>query len=156
VELRVVLHRQTVDRLPSLARYIARNLPFVEHVALMGLEMMGYVRMNLDALWIDPVDYQSSLVEAVRTLDQHGMNISIYNHQLCTLDETLWPYAAKSISDWKNEYMDVCEKCAVRDDCGGFFSSAKIRRSADIRPFTKRPAGVPLSGFSGSNLASNE
>lgn len=142
VELRVVLHRQTVDRLPSLARYITRNLPFVEHVALMGLEMMGYVRMNMDALWIDPVDYQPSLVEAVRTLTQHGMYPSIYNHQLCTLDEELWPYARKSISDWKNEYLDVCDGCSVRGECGGFFSSAKIRHSAHIRPFVDRPLGT--------------
>jgi His-Xaa-Ser system radical SAM maturase HxsC len=48
VEIRVVLHRETVDRLPQLTRFIARNLPFAAHVALMGLEMMGFVRMNLD------------------------------------------------------------------------------------------------------------
>lgn len=134
VELRVVLHRQTVDRLPGLARFIARNLPFVEHVALMGLEMMGYVRMNMDALWIDPVEYQTALIDAVRTLAQHQMTVSIYNHQLCTIDEELWPYARRSISDWKNEYLDVCDACAVRSECGGFFSSAKIRHSAHIRP----------------------
>lgn len=134
VELRVVLHRETVGRLPSLARYIARNLPFVEHVALMGLEMMGYVRINLEALWIDPVEYQSSLVTAVRTLGQYGMNASIYNHQLCTLDRELWPYARKSISDWKNEYLEVCDTCCVRNECGGFFSSAKLRHSDYIHP----------------------
>ncbi len=134
VELRVVLHRQTISRLPGLARFIVRNLPFVEHVALMGLEMMGYVKMNLDALWIDPADYRSPLVESVRTLKQHRMAVSIYNHQLCTIDEELWPDARRSISDWKNEYLDICETCAVRKDCGGFFSSAKIRHSAHIRP----------------------
>lgn len=138
VELRVVLHRQTIDRLPSLARFIARNLPFVEHVALMGLEMMGYVRMNMDALWIDPVDYQPLLSEAVRTLAQHRMTVSIYNHQLCTLNEDLWLYARKSISDWKNEYLDICESCSVRGECGGFFSSSKIRHSAHIQPILDR------------------
>ncbi|MDB5334943.1 MAG: moaA 3 [Planctomycetaceae bacterium] len=139
VELRVVLHRATVDRLPSLARFIARNLPFVEHIALMGLEMMGYVRINLESLWIDPFDYQPSLLAAVRTLTQHRMNVSIYNHQLCTLDEELWPYARKSISDWKNEYLEVCDHCAIRDACGGFFSSAKLRHSAHIHPVSASP-----------------
>jgi His-Xaa-Ser system radical SAM maturase HxsC len=134
VELRVVLHRQTASRLPSLARFIVRNLPFVEHVALMGLEVMGYVRMNLEALWIDPVDYGPQLVESVRVLTQQRMTVSIYNHQLCTIDEKLWPYARKSISDWKNEYLDVCGSCSALDECGGFFSSATIRRSSHIRP----------------------
>ena len=110
VEIRVVLHRQTFDRLPQLAQFLARNLPFVEHVALMGLEMMGYVRMNLDALWIDPAEYQCQLAEAVHILDQHHLNVSIYNHQLCVLDRALWPFARKSISDWKNEYLNECRE----------------------------------------------
>ncbi|MDB5334909.1 MAG: moaA 3 [Planctomycetaceae bacterium] len=134
VELRVVLHNATVDRLPSLARFVARNLPFVEHIALMGLEMMGYAKINLDALWIDPVDYRPNLISAVRILAQHGLNVSIYNHQLCTLDRELWPYARKSISDWKNEYLEVCATCSVQNECGGFFSSAKLRHSAHIHP----------------------
>jgi His-Xaa-Ser system radical SAM maturase HxsC len=54
VEIRVVLHRHTVDRLPQLATYVARNLLFVDHVALMGLELMGFARANLDDLWVDP------------------------------------------------------------------------------------------------------
>jgi His-Xaa-Ser system radical SAM maturase HxsC len=134
VELRVVLHRLTVDRLPGLARFIARNLAFVEHVALMGLEMMGYVRMNLPSLWIDPVDYQPQLVAAVRELDAAGLRTSIYNHQLCVLDRSLWDHARKSISDWKNEYLLVCDGCAARDACGGFFASSKLRFSDHIRP----------------------
>src|SRR5208337_865904 len=35
VEIRVVLHKQTFARLPQLAEFIARNLLFVDHVALM-------------------------------------------------------------------------------------------------------------------------
>src|SRR6185436_8961545 len=81
IEIRVVLHRHTIGRLPQLAQFIARNLPFVDHVALMGLELMGYTRMNLDALWVDPVDYQEALRSAVSTLDANRINVSIYNHQ---------------------------------------------------------------------------
>ena len=32
----------------------------------------------------------------------------IYNHQLCLIDRGLWPFAVKSISDWKNEYHPEC------------------------------------------------
>jgi len=105
VEIGVVLHTQTVDRLPQLARFIARNLPNVDHVALMGLENMGYVKMNLQALWIDPVDYQRPLRAAVESLAGAGLSVSIYNHPLCVLDRTLWSCAKRSISDWKNEYV---------------------------------------------------
>jgi His-Xaa-Ser system radical SAM maturase HxsC len=134
VEIRVVIHKQTYERLPQLAEFIIRNLTFVDHVALMGLEITGFTRANLALLWIDPVDYQPELLKAGTLLSDHRMNVSIYNHQLCVLDRQLWPLARKSISDWKNEYMPECEGCTKREECGGFFSSAKLRYSDHIRP----------------------
>ncbi|WP_206108260.1 His-Xaa-Ser system radical SAM maturase HxsC [Paludisphaera soli] len=151
VEIRVVLHRQTVERLPQLARFIARNLPFADHVALMGLEMMGFVRMNLEPLWIDPADYRPQLTGAVEHLHRRGMNVSIYNHQLCVLDRGLWPFARKSISDWKNEYVDECVACAARDHCGGFFASSSLRRSSRIRPLT--PDMIPPESATSPTLS---
>jgi hypothetical protein len=42
----------------------------------------------------------------------------------------------KSISDWKNEYIEECGSCARRSECGGFFSSSVLyRRSKHIAPF---------------------
>jgi len=135
VEIRVVIHKQTYERLPQLAEFIARNLTFVDHVALMGLEIIGFTRANLPDLWIDPWDYKDELYRAVTLLADHRMNVSIYNHQLCVIDHRLWPFAKKSISDWKNEYMPECTGCAVKDECGGFFSSARHRYSDHISPF---------------------
>jgi His-Xaa-Ser system radical SAM maturase HxsC len=137
VEVRVVVHRQTYRRLPRLAEFLARNLIFVDHVALMGLEITGFTRANLDALWIDPTEYRNELREAVEILDSYGMHVSIYNHQLCLLDRQLWPFTVKSISDWKNEYFEECGKCAVRRECGGFFASAKFKKSDNIKAITE-------------------
>jgi His-Xaa-Ser system radical SAM maturase HxsC len=136
VEIRVVVHRQTYSRLPQLAEFLARNLTFVDHIALMGLEITGFTRANLDSLWIDPLDYQQELYRAVSFLADSRMHVSIYNHQLCVLDKRLWPFARKSISDWKNEYMPECEGCREKENCGGFFASAKIRYSDHIQPLS--------------------
>lgn len=133
VEIRVVLHKQTYERLPELARFLTRNLTFVDQIVFMGLEMTGFTKANLDDLWIDPLDYQPQLVEAVRHVAASRIHVSVYNHQLCITDRSLWPYARQSISDWKNEYMPECEGCAVRNQCAGFFSSAKLRYSAHIK-----------------------
>jgi His-Xaa-Ser system radical SAM maturase HxsC len=133
VEIRIVVHQQTYRRLPELGHFITRNLQFVDHVALMGLELMGFARSNLDELWIDPVDYQPELCEATRTLSRAGIRTSIYNHQLCLLDPTIRKFSVKSISDWKNEYMPECAGCELMSQCGGFFSSAVLRRSPHIR-----------------------
>ena len=102
----------------------------------MGMEMVGFVHKNMDVLWIDPHDYQKELTEATRVLFLSGMNVKIYNHQLCVLDRQLWPFACKSISDWKNIYLEECNGCIVRDQCGGFFQSAAKKHSAYIRPLS--------------------
>lgn len=135
VEIRVVLHAITVPRLPQLAEYIYRNLTFAEHIALMGLENIGYAPRNMNTLWIDPHDYQDQLEEAVEFLSIRGMNVSIYNHQLCVLRKSLWKFARKSISDWKNIYLDECSSCKVKDECGGFFKWATKLHSSHIRAF---------------------
>jgi His-Xaa-Ser system radical SAM maturase HxsC len=135
VEIRVVVHRQTYNRLPQLAEFIARNLTFVDHVTFMGLEITGFTRANLPELWIDPIDYRAELYGAVSCLADSRIHVSVYNHQLCLLDRRLWPFARKSISDWKNEYMPECSGCTEKGNCGGFFSSARLRYSEHIRPF---------------------
>ncbi|MCW5624599.1 MAG: His-Xaa-Ser system radical SAM maturase HxsC, partial [Burkholderiales bacterium] len=136
VEVRVVLHAQTTPRLVETAHFIARNLLFVDHVALMGLEMTGFTLANLDTLWIDPYDYQRKLGEAVDILQSAGMLVSIYNLPLCVIPTSASSAYRKSISDWKNEYVAACEPCARKSDCGGFFSSAvKTRLSSHILPF---------------------
>jgi His-Xaa-Ser system radical SAM maturase HxsC len=134
VELRFVVHAETFRRMPEFARFVARNLVFCDHVALMGLELMGFAKANLESLWIDPLDYQEELATSVRTLDAARMRVSIYNHQLCLLPPGLYRFARKSISDWKNRYFDVCDECRRKGDCGGFFASSVVRRSRGIHP----------------------
>lgn len=138
VEIRVVIHKQTYSRLPQLAEFIGRNLQFVDHVALMGLEITGFTRANLSELWIDPPEYSDQLSRAVKTLKRFGIRTSIYNHQLCLLPESLWRYSVKSISDWKNKYYEACSDCEMKNDCGGFFSSSDIKRSQNIKAIKTR------------------
>jgi His-Xaa-Ser system radical SAM maturase HxsC len=141
IEIRVVLHALSTPRLPQLAAFIARNFPFACHVALMGLEMFGLVHQHLDELWIDPADYQRELRTATEILSDAGMNVSIYNHQLCVLDPRLWPFARKSISDWKNVYLPECNGCGAIERCGGFFQSGTKIRSAHIHPLAVDETG---------------
>lgn len=134
VELRIVITKVNVDRLPELADFICRNLLFVDHVALMGMEITGFTRANLEALWIDPFDYRNILSNAISIFRRNGVHVSVYNHPLCLINDDVWPLARKSISDWKNEYMPECEGCSLKNtSCGGFFASAKHRYSSHVQ-----------------------
>jgi len=121
VEIRAVLQAHTIKRLSKLAEFVQRNLTFAEHVAFMGLEHTGFAVGNLPELWSDPADYQRELQQAATLLANAGMSVSIYNLQLCVLDRSLWPFARRSISDWKNVYDSACSNCAVVSNCCGFF-----------------------------------
>jgi His-Xaa-Ser system radical SAM maturase HxsC len=136
IEIRTVVTVLNYRRLPKLAEFIYRNLPFVIHIAFMGMETRELAKKNLDQVWIDPYEYQSYLNEAIEFLSLRQMNTSIYNHQLCVLPKTLWPYSRKSISTWKNIYLPECEQCQKRDFCGGFFESSMEIHSKYIQPLT--------------------
>jgi His-Xaa-Ser system radical SAM maturase HxsC len=135
VEIRVVIHKENYQRLPRLAEFIVRNLLFIDHVALMGLEFAGFAKSNLQALWIDPYDYQDHMQTAVEIMANAGMNVSIYNTPLCLIPESIRSYTSQSISDWKNDYLDECSSCSAKAQCGGFFSWNLNKVSNHIQAF---------------------
>jgi His-Xaa-Ser system radical SAM maturase HxsC len=134
VEIRVVLHAITAPRIVETCRWLARNLPFVDHVALMGLENTGFAIANHETLWMDPLDYRDRLTEAVDILAAGGLNVSIYNLTRCVLSSSVWRYAAQSISDWKNDYLPACEECIEKPRCSGFFTTGRPHYSRGIQP----------------------
>ena len=79
IELRAVITKMNYRRLPKLPDFIYRNLPFVEFISLMGLEYTGYTIKNREAVWIDPMDYQAELTQAVLELRDWRMDVSIFN-----------------------------------------------------------------------------
>lgn len=122
IEIRVVLLRPVVQELKLLAEYMYRNLPFVEHIALMGVEPIGFARAHHEDVWMDPEDMGPILLECVEYLTHRGLNVSLYNLPLCALPRPLWPYAKRSISDWKQQYLPACQACSVREKCAGVFA----------------------------------
>jgi His-Xaa-Ser system radical SAM maturase HxsC len=133
VEIRVVLHALTAPTISETCRWIARNLPFVNHVALMGLENTGFAIANDAFLWIDPMDYRDGLADGVDQLVAASVDVSVYNLPRCVLERSVWPYAVQSISDWKNGYVEECSRCIENDRCSGLFTSGRPRLSRGIK-----------------------
>src|SRR5262249_9849571 len=123
----------TAPRIVATCQWLARNLPFVDHVALMGLENTGFAIANHALLWIDPMDYQEWLAEAVHILVASKVPVSVYNLQRCVLARSVWPYAAQSISDWKNAYLLECNRCNEKSRCSGFFTTGRPSYSRGIQ-----------------------
>lgn len=133
IELRIVINKINYKRLPKMASFIYRNLPFVKYISFMGMEYTGYAIKNRNLIWVDPVEYQNELEEVVIDLSTWGMNVSVFNLPHCLLKETLYEYARKSISDWKVTFLESCNECLLKSDCCGLFSTSK-KQSEHIVP----------------------
>ena len=142
IEIRIVLHKLTTPRLLNWAEFVYRNVPFAAHISLMGMEPTGHARYHHDKVWLDPVEYQGVLADAVEFLDVRGMTVSIYNLPYCVLPRSLWPYARQSISDWKNIFLPACADCAHRTGCAGFFASVGQEHTASVRAFSHAAAAL--------------
>jgi His-Xaa-Ser system radical SAM maturase HxsC len=147
VEIRVVLHALTAPIIEDTGRWIARNLSFVDHVALMGLENTGFAIANDAMLWMDPMDYRDGLARAVDHLSAAGVNVSIYNLPKCVLPRSVWPQAVQSISDWKNDFVEECTRCDEKNGCSGFFTTGRPRFSRGIHAIMSQPPAVSRIGL---------
>jgi len=125
IELRIVINRLNYMRLPQMAEFIHKNLPFVGWTAFMAMEHIGHAVSNERNVWIEPIDYADKLTEAVLILAQWRKEVAVYNVPLCLIPESIHPYAQKSISDWKNKYLPICDECALKSKCCGLFATSK-------------------------------
>ena len=133
IELRFVIMKQNFERLPYYAEFLYRNLPFVSHVAFMGLEYTGDAAKNLDIIRIDPTEYTNLLREAIIHLHRRQMNVSIFNVPKCLLPRDIWCFAKDSISSWKKSFLEECFSCQEKEQCCGIFATS-IVLSKNIKP----------------------
>lgn len=123
IEIRIVVSKLTYERLPRLIEFVGRNVPFVTRIAVMGIEPMGYCRERWTEFWIDPADCASQLLGAAHKASNFGLNMLLYNFQLCCLPPEIRHLACSSISEWKRTYVERCLSCPMKAECGGFFAS---------------------------------
>ncbi len=124
IELRVVINKLNYERLPQMATFIAKNLYFVGWTAFMGMEYVGYAIIHSNSIWVEPKDYITQLTEAVSELSSWNLYVDIYNIPLCLLPKRMHNFAKKSISDWKNKYLPICDNCSIKNLCCGLFSTS--------------------------------
>ena len=126
IELRIILLRQNINRLPQMAQFIIKNLPFVSQVSFMGLEIIGNAEKHYDKLNIEPNEYYHLLHKAILALEACKIPSRLFNIPLCLIPQALWKYSCKSISNWKKTNVTKCKECVQIKNCCGIFSTSKI------------------------------
>jgi len=125
IELRIVINKLNYMRLPQMAEFIQKYLPFVGWTAFMAMEHIGHAVTNERNIWIEPIEYANKLGEAVQILAQWRKEVAVYNVPLCLIPESIHTFAQKSISDWKNKYLPICDKCSLKSKCCGLFTTSQ-------------------------------
>lgn len=124
IEIRIVITKINYTELLELSHFIYWNLPFVNHIAFIGMETHGNAMKNFNEVWIEPQKYMDNLSKAIEYLDERSMNVSIFNLPFCILPAKLYKFARDSISSWKKYYLPECENCKMKETCSGFFSTS--------------------------------
>ena len=124
-EIRIVLTKQNILNMDKIAHYIIKYFRGIACVNFMGLELMGNAAKNKEKVWL-PFDeaFQKSK-KAIRLLIANGIDAQLYNFPLCSVDPAYWEICAKSISDYKVDFSEECQRCDVKEICGGVFDSTK-------------------------------
>jgi His-Xaa-Ser system radical SAM maturase HxsC len=142
IQLRTVLIRPVIDGLVEWARFVGRNLPFVQAVALMATEPIGFALATKDLSVVDVLECGSELADTVAELELFGLHPVLMNMPLCKVPEKLRVHAAVSISDWKNDFEAECDDCELKSRCSGFFvwDNTTVYR-AGLRPIVRHEMG---------------
>ena len=132
IELRTVVTQLNFFDLPHLAKFIAFNLGFINHWSIMAMENIGFAKANINNLFVDYSSFFNPIGKAIDIATAANLAVRLFNFPLCSVPENYRKLCNKSISDWKNKYLDVCDACDEVQNCCGFFEwyDDKVRLEA--------------------------
>ena len=133
-ELRIVVNQWNCNELTRMAEMIERELPRVERVCIMAMEMTGAAFVNKRKIWIPYRQAFECLKPAADKLIEAGIDVRLYNFPLCTVAPSYWTVCHKSISPEKIKYSDCCTACSVKDACGGVFAGTFLMVRNELMP----------------------
>lgn len=135
VELRIVASALNARYMPELAEFIGRRYPNVNHVSIMGLEMMGNAMLRRREVWLPFAALWPQVSRSVDILIRSGVSVQLFNFPLCTVEERYHALYRRSISLEKVRYLPACERCGRKNQCGGFFQTTIVMPDLAVQPY---------------------
>ncbi len=134
VEIRIVVNAINAQYINDIAMMISHDFSTVSSVKIMAMEMLGNAAKNLDEVWLPYDSFFEAVKQAVDTLVKGKIDVAIYNMPLCLVKPEYWHICKQSISDYKIRFFEKCEKCSVRDACGGVFAGTYRMLEDSVKP----------------------
>ena len=134
VEIRIVVLKKNYKELENIANFIVKEIPNVDRVHIMALEMLGNAFKNKEEVWVDFDKIKKHVYKACMILIKAGIVTKLYNFPLCKVDNRILSIADRSITDYKIRYKEECERCSAKNMCGGFFNSTINMKDINVEP----------------------
>ena len=134
VEIRMVVSKLNYQNITRICELIVDQFPDVYRVKVMGLEMLGNAAVNQKDVWIPYNEAFEASKEGIDLLIRNSIQVGLYNFPLCAVEADYHSIAAKSITGYKVRYADECEKCFIKDACGGIFAGTIRLAKYDVKP----------------------
>ena len=121
LEIRTVVMKNNVNDLENIAVNIYKNYNWLEIWAIMQLEKYGFAKINWENIFFDSSESFEAIQKALIATKIYNINTKLYNFPYCTVPEFFKNITVKSISDWKQKFIDECKGCNKKNNCCGFF-----------------------------------
>ncbi|WP_302610399.1 His-Xaa-Ser system radical SAM maturase HxsC [uncultured Mitsuokella sp.] len=142
VEIRVVITKLNYLHLGQIADRIIESYPTARTVNFIGLETRGNCAKNFSQVYLGHRKAFMAMKSAVNKLIAAGINVSLYNFPLCSVDAGYWEICRRSISPEKIRYPKACASCQVKKLCGGFFNTTFSMVKPKVRPIQKEKGSL--------------
>ena len=135
IEIRIVGSKLNKDYLSDTCFMLAQSGLRISRVNLVAMEMHGCAAANRNIVWEDYEKIFTAAEKGLQKLMCSGIDVGLYNFPLCSIPKSVWALARDSISREKVRYLEECNECAIKDACGGLFSSTMSLKLFKPNPF---------------------
>ncbi len=133
IEIRLVACNLNVDDFGNIANLIVDQLPGIKYVSVMAPEMTGSAYINRDRVWKPYSQIFTDIEASLLHMIKNGIDVKLYNFPLCTVSKKYRTLCEKSISPNKIRFAEVCERCKLKDACGGIFAGTFMLEKDDLK-----------------------
>lgn len=155
ININSVINKLNCDHLHENIAYFIEHHPYIRHFVWNNLDpSMGRAEVNQDQFLHKLRDFEWSLHEAMRMLDESGRTFRVEKVPLCYMSDYGWASTeTRKIvkgeerivhflddkqtvrqTDWDHMYAADCVRCSLRPICGGLFDHGDGYDSAELSP----------------------
>lgn len=155
VNINCVINRKNADHLDRNVKLLTERFPALRHFVWNNLDpSMGRAEVNQDQYTPRLADFELSLHRAMRFLHKSGRTFRVEKVPLCYMTDFAWAStetrkivkgeerivyfldAKQGVrqTEWDHLYAPGCDRCSLREICGGLFDRGDGYDPAELAP----------------------